>query len=90
MKVAEILESLLDGNSVACNIAGGADAQGCGREELLRLYRQTLLRVKDKDVITTACGILPRMGYGKEWMCMGTGLNCRSETSYRGPSILMF
>lgn len=74
-KEGESVEGLVDGNGVVCSTVGGNHIQGRRSAELIRLYRQVLVNVRDKDATDVACGILPTMGYGGEWMSRVTGFN---------------
>ena len=87
-KVGESVERWIDGNDVVCLVAGGNDIQDGRSEELIRLYRQALERVRKKGAIAVMCGILPRLGHGSEWSSRAIGINARMEAFCRENSIV--
>lgn len=68
-KVSQSVEGVMDGNSVECITAGGGANYVQGhRSELIRLHKRALVNIKKKGGRAVACGIPPRMGYGREWL----------------------
>ena len=86
-RVAEELDDIVDRNSVTCVIAGGNDVHRNRSEELIRQYKEALVKIRNKGGTPVACGILPRLGHGKEWCSRAIGFNCRTEKFCRENNI---
>lgn len=87
-KVSESVENWVEENDVVCLIAGGNDVEDNRSEELLRLYRQTIDKMRKRGAVPVICGILPRLGQGSEWLSRAIGINARMAVFCRQNNIV--
>lgn len=87
-KVGESVESWIGNSKVVCLIAGGNDVQDNRSEEMIRLYRQALERVRKRGATAVLCSILPRMNQGSEWMSRAIGINDRMKAFCRDRGVV--
>ncbi|KAK7087076.1 hypothetical protein SK128_002178, partial [Halocaridina rubra] len=56
-------------------------------EELIRLYRQALDKIRKRGAVPVMCGILPRLSQSSEWWSRAIGVNARMEVFCRENNI---
>ena len=81
--VADRIGGLVERDSVSCLVVRGNDIHKRRSEEMVKWYREALQAVRRKGGRAAACGILPRMGHGREWLSRAIGFNRRLESYCR-------